>query len=695
MANNRSVILALQLSALAVVPSSIIAFLAHSSSSSLQWTMMGSLATAIALFFISQYRFGRLLGFQDKVQELVSDGANSPSETVALLTKRLESAAAAQRISNFKGSAFDGSSLGMMIVDRDLNIQYINDSADKLFRDNVAEFRATLPHFNPDRTLGSSIDVFHKNPEHQRRLLADPSRLPFKTDIDIGRMKMSANVSAVYNDAGEYIGATLEWVDVMAQRTASGIVAAVDTSRGVMEFDLKGNILSANKNFLNVVGYSESELVGKHYTMLVGDDFARTPEFASFWKAVSEGKATTGKYRRYAKGRRPIWVQAMYNPIVDATGRIFKIVKFAEDITEVENERLRVEREVEEERARQALVVSNLETGLRHLAAGDLTTEITTPFDGDYEGLRADFNAAAKQLRAALRAVAANAQGIQVGVSEISQASDDLSRRTENQAASLEQTAAALDQATASVKETASAANEANTLVGTTRQEAEASGHIVRQAVSAMGAIETSSGEISQIIGVIDEIAFQTNLLALNAGVEAARAGDAGKGFAVVASEVRALAQRSSDAAKEIKALIQASSEHVGSGVKLVGQAGTALTTIVERVAHISDLVATITTSAQEQSRGLHEINSAVNQMDQVTQQNAAMVEEATAASHSLKNEADQLIDLIGGFRIEAGAPAVTRGQDKAPARQPKARPAAPRTHGNAALKADTDWSDF
>src|SRR5690606_18841880 len=258
------------------------------------------------------------------------------------------------------------------------------------------------------------------------------------------------------------------------------------------------------------------------------------------------------------------------------------------------------------------------------------------------------------QLQDAMSVVVTNVSAIRSGSGEISQAADDLSRRTEQQAASLEETAAALDQITATVNRTAAGARQASDTVQAAKGDAETSGNVVRDAVSAMGAIEKSAQEITQIIGVIDEIAFQTNLLALNAGVEAARAGDAGRGFAVVASEVRALAQRSAEAAKEIKVLISASTSQVNSGVSLVGQTGEALQRIVSRVAEIDGLVSEIAASAQEQATGLQQVNTAVNQMDQVTQQNAAMVEQSTAASHSLAQEAEALAGSVARFQIGA-----------------------------------------
>ncbi len=369
----------------------------------------------------------------------------------------------------------------------------------------------------------------------------------------------------------------------------------------------------------------------------------------------------------------------------------------------------------EAEKAREAeadrVAIQALAQGLSAMANGDLTHRIEAEFAPKAAQLKADFNAAIAQLQQAVAVVAANVAGIRSGAGEISQAADDLSRRTEQQAASLEETAAALDQITATVNKTAMGARQASDVVQAARGDAEKSGVVVRDAVSAMTAIETSSSQIGQIIGVIDEIAFQTNLLALNAGVEAARAGDAGRGFAVVASEVRALAQRSAEAAKEIKTLISASTGQVGAGVKLVGETGEALRRIVDRVAEIDSLVAEIAASAQEQAVGLAQVNTAVNQMDQVTQQNAAMVEQSTAASHSLAQEAEGLEASVARFRVGAGQPAAPAAAHVA-ARAPAAPASASRpTHrmvaalrtlgrGGAALKPqpapiEDGWEEF
>ena len=351
----------------------------------------------------------------------------------------------------------------------------------------------------------------------------------------------------------------------------------------------------------------------------------------------------------------------------------------------------------------QAAVVRSLADGLGRLSAGDLTCDMTEAFAPEYERLRTDFNAAVVELRGVISTIIANTGAIRSGTGEISQAADDLSRRTEQQAASLEETAAALDQITATVRKTAEGATAAQTVVASTKSEAAHGEGVVREAVTAMTEIEKSASEISQIIGVIDEIAFQTNLLALNAGVEAARAGDAGRGFAVVASEVRALAQRSAEAAKEIKALISTSTSHVGRGVTLVQQTGTALSRILGQVTQMDVAMNEIAASAQEQATGLGQVNTAVNQMDQVTQQNAAMVEQSTAASHSLAQDAAELERLTARFNTGAVAAAPPVEVRKAPAKArashaSPARKSVVDVAGHTARKAAPDqdgWKEF
>ncbi|MBS3023600.1 methyl-accepting chemotaxis protein [Acidiphilium multivorum] len=392
----------------------------------------------------------------------------------------------------------------------------------------------------------------------------------------------------------------------------------------------------------------------------------------------------------------------------DCVGRLTRVI---DRFREAELARQRAEAEVRERLDR---MIRSLGGALERLAAGVLTERLMEPFAPEFETLRTDFNAAMDRLQEAMRLIATNAAAIGAGTGQISSGADDLSRRTEQQAATLEETVAALDEITATVRKTAEAAIHARNVVGTATQDAERGGAVVSQAVQAMGEIEASSRQIGNIIGVIDEIAFQTNLLALNAGVEAARAGEAGRGFAVVASEVRALAQRSADAAKEIKTLISTSNQQVVAGVDLVGQTGRALERIVAQIGEINGVVGEIAASAQEQSTGLVQVNAAVGQMDQTTQQNAAMVQQSTAASHNLLQETNELAAMIGRFQIGApvAAPGAAPGRRRgvagtgsrletsatmraaAPARPVTPRAPAPSAAVTAAA-GDDGWEDF
>jgi methyl-accepting chemotaxis protein len=431
-------------------------------------------------------------------------------------------------------------------------------------------------------------------------------------------------------------------------------LAAIARSQAVIEFALDGTILEANENFLGALGYEAFEIVGKHHSLFMDPTEAAGEGYRAFWQSLREGQFVAQKFRRIAKGGREVWIQASYNPILDGEGRPCRVIKLAVDITEGEQLSARNEDARKQAEDLQNDLVRTLANTLSRLSEGDLTARIEGERSGTHKTVQTDYNTAVEALRATLEEVRGSVSSIRGGSDEIAGASDDLSRRTEQQAASLEQTAAALDQITATVHRSAAGAKQAAAVANSTRVDAEHSGQVVREAVAAMGEIQRGSNEIGQILGVIDEIAFQTNLLALNAGVEAARAGDAGRGFAVVASEVRALAQRSATAAKEIKALITASTAQVARGVKLVDETGAALSSIATRVAEVDGLISEIAGSAHEQSTALSQVNAAINQMDQVTQQNAAMVEEATAAAANLRSEAGQLANLLQRFNTGA-----------------------------------------
>ncbi len=437
---------------------------------------------------------------------------------------------------------------------------------------------------------------------------------------------------------------------------AAAIVAALSRSQAMIEFTPEGVILRANDNFYDTMGYTADEVVGKHHSTFASAEFASSEEYRQFWRTLNSGQFVAGKFHRLAKGAREVWLLASYNPVFDVNGRLDKVVKLASDITAAEQNALCLEAERQESRAQQEHAVEALGSALSAVARGDLTFRISGAFPAEYRQVQSDFNTALDQLEQVMGGIIEAGGAIHSGAGEISTAADDLSRRTESQAARLEETAAALDEITATVSRTAEVSRTARGFVDRTAERATASGIVVGDAIIAMQRIEASAAQIGQIVGVIDEIAFQTNLLALNAGVEAARAGDAGRGFAVVAQEVRALAQRSADAAKEIKTLISASNREVRAGVDLVGKTGDALGQIVTDVASITELVTEIAASAQEQSAGLSEVNTAINAMDQMTQQNAAMVEESTAASHSLAQQSVELARLTGQFRVGGGS---------------------------------------
>jgi methyl-accepting chemotaxis protein len=449
-------------------------------------------------------------------------------------------------------------------------------------------------------------------------------------------------IRASYNPVVNASGKVLKIVEVASDITAAKLLAAenaekldaISRAQSVIEFAADGTILTANENFLKSAGYPLEKLQGQHHRMLVDPGYAQSPEYQEFWRKLNRGERIEEEHKRIAKGGREVWIQASYNPIVDLNGRVYKVVNFMTDVTG------------------RVSAVEQIAVGLSRLAEGNLEHRIQTEFIPALEPLRVDFNASLEALEQSMSAVSGNTLAIRSGAGEISSAADDLSRRTEQQASSLEETAAALEEITVTVKKTAEGARHARDVVSTAKVDADKSGDVVREAMAAMTDIDKSSKQISEIIGVIDEIAFQTNLLALNAGVEAARAGDAGRGFAVVASEVRALAQRSAQAAKEIKGLISASTAQVAQGVRLVTRTGEALGRIVTQVVEINTVITDIAASAQEQSTGLQQVNTAVNEMDQVTQKNAAMVEEMTAAAHGLAGETEELGQLVARYQI-------------------------------------------
>ncbi len=603
----------------------------------------------------------------------------------------------------FKDAFFAGSPDACLITDQNFLITSINPSGMTFFQTHADAFRKVDPEFDPESLLGSNMDLIMLNQGQKDIFLDQPRAVPHSVDIHIGNEIFEVCISSYFDQECKYVGNILAWSAVTEQRLQDGVFAATDITQSVAEFTTDGELISANDLFLSTMGYSADELKGCHHRLFVD----AADDEGGFWDNLRRDGFFADKCRFVSKSGEVVWVDAVYTTLRDKDRHPYRVVMLAKNITEIETKRRLKELSLAAVTKEQEEIVATLAEGLCRLSNGDLTTQIGST--GEHVKLSSDFNEAVAKLHDVMKAIISNTIIIKSGASELSQSADDLSQRTENQAASLEGAAFSLEQITETVNAAAEGTNQAYVVVSQARENAEVSRKVVSQAVSAMNEIEDSSRQISQIIGVIEEIAFQTNLLALNASVEAARAGDAGLGFAVVASEVRALAQRSSNAAKEIKSLISTSSQQVKTGVDLVGQAKNALQQMIDKVVDISGLVADIASSTQEQANGLKAVNVAVNQMDHVTQQNASMVEASTAACHCLTQQAETLIDLVKKFHITSTPHECVRlperrtlsaRQEMTIAQQQQRAVTYATSQGSASLKSemcedDDDWQEF
>jgi methyl-accepting chemotaxis protein len=648
--------------------------------------------------------------------------------------------------------------------------------------------------------------------------------------------------------------------ETATQNTA--IMDAIGKSQAVIEFEPDGTIIQANENFLNALGYRLDEIRGQHHSIFVDKDYSKSNAYQDFWSRLGQGVFDQGEYERFTKTGESIWIQATYNPLFDASGNVTKVIKFATDITAEKQQaasnkknadissalklcsanimlvdmnqeityvndellslfghrqtelrrtltgfstdtvigsnirtmvkdvsiskmfgvilreshekrmeigdltfhlvvspwlsadgdcigsvvewkdltdELAIEREIDQVVSavasgdvtqqipldRKEGFYLNLAKGLNSITAtievafndiirvlgamarGDLSERVTRDYQGAFGRLKDDANTTAEKLTDIIAGIRSSSSAIKTAASEIAQGNSDLSQRTESQASSLEETASSMEEMTATVKQSSDNAQEANRKAAEAQSVAKKGGDVVKHAVLAMNDINESSKKISDIIGVIDEIAFQTNLLALNAAVEAARAGEQGRGFAVVAGEVRNLAQRSAGAAKEIKGLIQDSVNKIDDGAKLVNQSGETLAQIVASVENVTQMMGEIAASSEEQTAGIGQVNSAISQMDETTQQNAALVEEATAAATSMSDQANELMNIVGFFGASDGgdtaaSPAITHTHVNAPATAAETRaPVAPQisaakpTPTTSEMPAEDEWEDF
>ena len=475
----------------------------------------------------------------------------------------------------------------------------------------------------------------------------------------------------------------------MAEADSQGQLAAISKAQAVIEFTMSGEVLTANENFCSVLGYHLDEIKGRHHRMFVEPAYAKSGEYNEFWERLNRGEFQAAEYKRIGKGGMEVWIQATYNPIFDLNGKPFKVVKFATDIT-----------------ARKFAegIIERLKNSLAAMAGGDLTGSISERFTGQYEELRVAYNHSLARFAEVIGQLSATSGSLKTATGEILAGANDLAERTTRQAAAIEETSAAMEQLATTVAENAKRAELARTKAESVAGAAEQGGKVMRDANDAMERITTSSAKISNIIGLIDDIAFQTNLLALNASVEAARAGDAGKGFAVVAVEVRRLAQSAASASSEVKTLIDQSAGEVKGGSRLVSDAADKLTAMLDGVRENADLINGIAQASREQSSAIAEVTTAIRQMDEMTQHNAALVEETNAAIEQTEVQANELDAIVEVFVTDASS-GTTRGRAavdspvKAVAARP--RPAQVKSaakqylsSGNTALKAK-EWSEF
>ncbi|MEJ2434878.1 MAG: methyl-accepting chemotaxis protein [Pseudolabrys sp.] len=560
-----------------------------------------AIVVLIALAMFSTTAVARPLG---KMADVLNALANDHIADVPYTNRGDEIGAIAKATEVFKQSvadkminlrvrtALDTCQTNVMVADENYNIIYMNQTMMDMMRANEIKLRQRLPNLDTNKLIGSCIDIFHKNPAHQRGML-DKLTSTIQTDLELAGLNFHLVVSPIVDKNGKRLGTTVEWKDETAEKA---VEREIDT------------IVQA---------------------AVAGDFSQRVPV---------EGK----------KGFMLNLANAM-NGLCDNTGK----------------------------------ALDDLATMVGSLAEGDLTRRITAQYQGMFDKLKTDVNMMADRISATIAEIKGSAREVTNASGEISASTTDLSQRTEEQAASLEETSASMEEIAATVKKNAENAQEANQSAGGTREVADRGGQVVAKAVDAMARIEESSRKISDIIGVIDEIARQTNLLALNAAVEAARAGDAGRGFAVVASEVRSLAQRSSQAAKDIKDLITNSNGQVKDGADLVNKAGTALNEIVDSIKKVADIVSDIATASSEQATGIEQVNKALTQMDEVTQQNSALVEENAATAKTLEQRAKAMDERVAFFRldnaeVEYMAPAAEARDLRPAAAAPSKAPAAP-----------------
>lgn len=638
----------------------------------------------------------------------------------------------ADDISMFFKGAVEQSVTASLMIDRNFTIIYANQATMALLKKHEATFQKKYPGFKADAVVGSCIDQFHSNPSHQRQLLSNPASLPWKTDITIEDLCFELNVTAIMDEAGNYIGNTLEWQDVTAARINATEVgrlrsAAEGMTTNLMMADEQGTIVYMNPAVATMLRRREAQLRTKlpdfSVDNIVGSSFDTFHKNPAHQQNLLSNPANLPYQTEISVAGLEFNLSAI--ALLDENSKHVGTAVQWIDATEEKDAQRQVERLIQS--AINGELDARIDTTNYHgfmkelgnginslmgaivdpiaaaidviqsLAKGDLNQGMQGSYSGEFLALANAVNESMNNLRAMVGEIRNGSANVFSGAKEIAQGNSDLSQRTEAQASSLEQTASAMEELTTTVQQNSENATEATKKANSAMEKATKGGEVINNAVTAMENINKSSKQIADIIGVIDEIAFQTNLLALNAAVEAARAGEQGRGFAVVAAEVRNLAGRSAAAAKEIKGLINDSVEAVSKGSRLVDDTGQTFTELVDAVQEVVTMISDIDSASKEQAAGITEVSQAVSQMDEMTQQNAALVEQASASSKSMEDQAQSLLDQVSFFNTAEHD--YHSARDQAPLRLATATPSNSAVvkplSGRRVANADEQWEEF